>query len=354
MSTPTRLLIAASGTGGHLFPALAVAEQLPDYQIQWLGVPNRLENTLVPDIYPLNIVPVEGFQGGFGIKTIKIGLNFVLAVFQVQKLIKQQKIDAVFTTGGYIAAPAILAARLQNKPAILHESNFIPGKVTRFLSRWCSKIALGFQGTAQYLPQVVTEYVSTPVRSQFLTPQKLDLAIPDDAILIVVVGGSQGAVALNELVRKAALSWLEKGAYLVHLTGNNDRDVASLEHPHYIHLPFYENMAGLLQRANLAISRAGAGTLTELAITETPAILIPYPYAAENHQTYNAQVFVDAGAAVMYPQSELTAEVLENQVNQWLENPANLQTMAEKTCQLAIADSAIQLANSIRQLISQT
>jgi UDP-N-acetylglucosamine--N-acetylmuramyl-(pentapeptide) pyrophosphoryl-undecaprenol N-acetylglucosamine transferase len=354
MSTSTRLLIAASGTGGHLFPALAVAEQLPDYQIQWLGVPNRLENTLVPDTYPLNIVPVEGFQGGFGIKTIKIGLNFVLAVFQVQKLIKQQKIDAVFTTGGYIAAPAILAARLQNKPAILHESNFIPGKVTRFLSRWCNKIALGFQGTAQYLPQVVTEYVSTPVRSQFLTPQKLDLAIPDDAILIVVVGGSQGAVALNQLVRKTALSWLEKGAYLVHLTGNNDRDVASLEHPRYIHLPFYENMAGLLQRANLAISRSGAGTLTELAITETPAILIPYPYAAEDHQTYNAQVFVDAGAAVMYPQSELTAEVLENQVNQWLENPANLQTMAEKTRQLAIADSAIQLANSIRQLISQT
>lgn len=354
MSTPTRLLIAASGTGGHLFPALAVAEQLPDYQIQWLGVPNRLENTLVPDTYPLNIVPVEGFQGGFGIKTIKIGLNFVLAVFQVQKLIKQQKIDAVFTTGGYIAAPAILAARLQNKPAILHESNFIPGKVTRFLSRWCSKIALGFQGTAQYLPQVVTEYVSTPVRSQFLTPQKLDLAIPDDAILIVVVGGSQGAVALNQLVRKAALSWLEKGAYLVHLTGNNDRDVASLKHPRYIHLPFYENMAGLLQRANLAISRAGAGTLTELAITETPAILIPYPYAAEDHQTYNAQVFVDAGAAVMYSQSELTAEVLQNQVNQWLENPANLQIMAEKTRQLAIADSAIQLANSIRQLISQT
>jgi UDP-N-acetylglucosamine--N-acetylmuramyl-(pentapeptide) pyrophosphoryl-undecaprenol N-acetylglucosamine transferase len=335
-----------------LFPALAVAEQLSDYKIQWLGVPHRLENTLVPDCYPLNIIPVEGLQGSFGIKTIKIAWNFVAAIFQVQKLIKQQQIDAVFTTGGYIAAPAILAARLQNKPAILHEANFIPGKVTRFLSRWCSKIALGFAGTNQYLPQVETEYVSTPVRSQFLTPQNLDLAISDDAILIVVAGGSQGAVALNQLVRKAASTWLDKGAYIVHLTGNNDRDANSLEHPHYIHLPFYDNMAGLLQRANLAVSRAGAGTLTELAITATPAILIPYPYAAEDHQTYNAKVFVDAGAAVMYFQSELTVETLQNQVNQWLETPEILQQMAEKTQQLAIANSAIQLANLIRHLNS--
>lgn len=352
MPTPTRLLIAASGTGGHLFPALAVAEQLSDYDVQWLGVPHRLENTLLPDSYPLNIVAVEGFQGGFGIKTFKIAWNLVSAVFRVQKLIQEQQIDVVFTTGGYIAAPAILAARLQNKPTILHESNFIPGKVTRFLSRWCSKIALGFQGTSQYLPQVATEYVSTPVRSQFLTSQNLDLAIPDDAILIVVAGGSQGAVALNQLVRKAASTWLDKGAYIVHLTGNNDRDVNSLEHPRYIHLPFYDNMAGLLQRANLAVSRAGAGTLTELAITATPAILIPYPYAAEDHQTYNAKVFVDAGAAVMYPQSELTVEVLQNKVNEWLEAPVTLQQMAEKTQNLAIADSAIRLANSIRHLVN--
>ena len=351
MSKPTRLLIAASGTGGHLFPALAVAEQLSDYKIQWLGVPNRLENTLVPETYPLNIIKVEGLQKPLGITTIKIALNFITAVIRVRKLIDEQKIDAVFTTGGYIAAPAILAAKLHNKPAILHEANFIPGKVTRFLSRWCNIIALGFEGTAQYLPQVKTDYVSTPVRSEFLTPQKLDLEIPDDAILIVVAGGSQGAVSVNNLVREAAVAWLDKGAYIVHLTGNNDRDVDSLQHPNYIHLPFYDNMAGLLQRADLAISRAGAGTLTELAITATPAILIPYPYAAEDHQTFNAKVFVEANGAIMYPQATITAETLQEKVIQWLDSPETLATMAENTKQLAIADSATQLANSIRSLI---
>ncbi len=351
MSEPTRLLIAASGTGGHLFPALAVAEELSDYEIEWLGVPNRLETSLIPEKYQLNIISVEGFQQGLGIQTVKIALRFISSIFQVRKLIKKHQIDAVFTTGGYIAAPAILAARLEKKPTIIHESNFIPGKVTRFLSRWCNIIALGFAGTKEYLPQVETQYVSTPVRSQFLSPQNLDLPTPADAILIVVVGGSQGAVAVNRLVRQAAASWLETGAYIVHLTGEKDPDVESLEHPQYIHLPFYDNMAGLLQRANLAISRAGAGTVTELAITETPAVLIPYPYAAEDHQTYNARVFADAGAGVVYQQSELTAEILKKQLIQWLQSPDKLQEMANQAKTVALKDSAAILANMIRELI---
>lgn len=350
-SSPTRLLIAASGTGGHLFPALAVAQQLSDYEIEWLGVRDRLETTLVPDNYPLNIVPIEGFQQGLSVKSLKIIPRLLSSIWQTHKLIKEHHIDAVFTTGGYIAAPAILAARWQGKPAVIHEANYIPGKVTRFLSRWCNIVALGFAGTAQYLPQVETVFVSTPVRPQFLQPQPLDLPIPEDATVILVTGGSQGAVSLNKLVRAAAPAWLERGAYIVHLTGKNDPDAESLQHPQYISMAFSDNMAGLLQRANLAISRAGAGALTELALTGTPAILIPYPYAAEDHQTYNAQEFVAAGAGIVYQQSELTAEILIEQVNQWLENPEQLPIMADKARSLAVTDSATRLAGIVRNLI---
>jgi UDP-N-acetylglucosamine--N-acetylmuramyl-(pentapeptide) pyrophosphoryl-undecaprenol N-acetylglucosamine transferase len=346
----TRLLIAASGTGGHLFPALAVAEQLPEYQIEWLGVPNRLEKTLVGDRYLLHTIPIEGFQQRFGLKSIKITLRFISSVFQVQKLIRDRQIEAVFTTGGYIAAPAILAARLQKIPAVLHEANFIPGKVTRFLSRWCDTVALGFEGTTQYLPHIRTTYVSTPVRSQFLSSQSLDLSVPPEAPLIVVMGGSQGAVAVNKLVREAAPAWFEECAIVVHLTGEKDPDVASLKHPQYISMPFYDNMAGLLQRANLAISRAGAGALTELAVTKTPAILIPYPYAAEDHQAYNARVFADAGAAIVYRQAELTAKVLQERVLDLLQTPSQLQQMAEQAATLAMTDSAERLANLVRSL----
>ena len=327
-SSPTRILIAASGTGGHLFPAIALAQQLSDYEIEWLGTVNRMETSLVPDEYPLNIISVEGFQQKFSLKTLKIVSGFITSIFKTQKLIKEHQIDAVFTTGGYIAAPAILAARLQKKPAVIHESNYIPGKVTKFLSRWCDVVALGFAGTSRYLPQAKTVYVSTPVRSQFLTPQTIDLNIPDHATVILIVGGSQGAVAINKLVREAAPAWFDLGAYVVHLTGNNDPDADSLKHSNYISMPFSDNMAGLLQRANLAIGRSGASTITELAFTGTPAVLIPYPYAAEDHQTYNAKELADAGAAVVYQQSDLTADILQKQVSEWLRSPNKAESLA--------------------------
>jgi UDP-N-acetylglucosamine--N-acetylmuramyl-(pentapeptide) pyrophosphoryl-undecaprenol N-acetylglucosamine transferase len=346
--TPIRLLIAASGTGGHLFPALAVAERLKDYKIEWLGVPNRLEQTLVPSDYTLHTVPVEGFQTNLSLKTIKIFSGLVGSVFQVRRLLKERQIDIVFTTGGYIAGPAIAAARLQGIPVILHESNFLPGKVTRWFSRWCTTVALGFAGSSQYLPGASTCWVSTPVRSQFLTSQPLDLPIPDDAPLIAVVGGSQGAVAVNQIVRNCAQAWLNEGACIVHLTGEKDPEADNLKHPRYFALPFYQNMAGLLQRANLAISRAGAGTLTELAVTKTPAILIPYPFAAEDHQTYNAKVFADAEAAYSYRQAELTPKLLEERVLTLLRSREKLLQMSEKMADMALVDSAERLANLVK------
>jgi UDP-N-acetylglucosamine--N-acetylmuramyl-(pentapeptide) pyrophosphoryl-undecaprenol N-acetylglucosamine transferase len=346
-----RLLIAASGTGGHLFPALAVAEQLPDYQIEWLGVPDRLEQTLVPASYPLHTIPVGGFQKRLSLHSLRVLLRLITSVFQVRRLLKERNINLVFTTGGYIAGPAIVAARLGGIPVILHESNFLPGKVTRWFSPLCHTVALGFAGSASYLPRARTTWVSTPVRSQFRSPQSLDLPIPADKTLIVVAGGSQGAVALNQLVRQCAPAWLATGAMIVHLTGEKDPDAYSFQHPQYISLPFYDNMAGLWQRANLAISRAGAGTLTELAVTQTPAILIPYPFAAEDHQAYNAKVFADAGAACVYRQEDLTPQLLENQVLDLLKSPEKLQVMAEKASSLALLDSAEKLAQLIRTMI---
>jgi UDP-N-acetylglucosamine--N-acetylmuramyl-(pentapeptide) pyrophosphoryl-undecaprenol N-acetylglucosamine transferase len=351
-ASPTRLLIAASGTGGHLFPAIALAQELTDYQIEWLGTANRLETSLVPEEYPLNLIAVEGLQQKLSWKTLKIMGSFFASIWQTQKLIKEHQIDGVFTTGGYIAAPAILAARLCQKPTIIHESNYIPGKVTKFLSRWCDVVALGFAGTAQYLPQARTVHVGTPVRSQFLSPQPLDLDIPQDAIVILVAGGSQGAIAVNQLIRKAAPAWFDLGAYVVHLTGQSDPEADSLRHPQYIPLPFSDNMAGLLQRANLAISRAGAGTITELAFTGTPAVLIPYPFAAEDHQSYNAQEFKDAGAGVVYQQAQLTVEILQAQVSQWLRSPELLQDMAAKAKKLAVTDSTARLGELVHSVIT--
>ena len=360
--TAPRLLIAASGTGGHLFPALAVADALPDYHIEWLGVPDRLETTLVGDRYPLHQIQVGGFQGRLGVGSAKTLYALGRSIFQVRQLLQEKQFQGVFTTGGYISSPAILAARSLGLPVILHESNALPGKVTRWFSPWCTAVALGVETAKQYLPHSHTVYVGTPVRPEFLTEngQLLDLPIPDSVPLLVVVGGSQGAVAVNQLVRTCAPEWLAAGIWIVHLTGEADPDRERLQHPHYISLPFYDGMAALFQRANLAISRAGAGTLTELAITHTPSILIPYPYAAEDHQAYNAAIFGSVGAALVFQQADLSADLLRTKVLNLFLNDRNvretdsgseLQRMAQKSGELAVKDSALRVAQQIQTLI---
>ncbi|MBF2064532.1 MAG: undecaprenyldiphospho-muramoylpentapeptide beta-N-acetylglucosaminyltransferase [Calothrix sp. C42_A2020_038] len=356
VDTPTRLLIAASGTGGHLFPAIALSEKLPQYQIEWLGVPNRLETQLVPKQYKLNTISVEGFQKGFGISSLLTLGKLIGSILEVRKLLKQGNFQGVFTTGGYIAGPSVIAARTLGLPVILHEANALPGKVTRFFGPWCDAVAVGFEVAAKYLPKAKTIYTSTPVRSQFLDEgivSTLDLAIPEGVPLIVVFGGSQGAVAINKLVRQAASAWFEAGAYVVHLTGDNDPDANSLQHPQYICLPFYKNMAALLRRANLAISRSGAGSLTELAVCGTPSILIPYPFAAEDHQTYNAKVFTAVNAALLFKQSELTAETLQSEVLRLLESKDELRQMGENARTVALTDSAEKLAQLVREVIEK-
>ncbi len=354
VQAPKRLLIAASGTGGHLFPAIALAEQLPDYQIEWLGVPNRLETQLVPKQYSLNTIAVEGFQQGLGLSSLRILGKLISSVLEVRKLLQQGKFQGVFTTGGYIAGPAVIAARSLGLPVILHESNALPGKVTRFFGPWCSAVAVGFEVAAKYLSRAKTVYTGTPVRSQFLDEgieASLDLPIPKGVPLIVVFGGSQGAVAVNKLVRGAATAWFDAGAWVVHLTGDQDPEADSLKHPQYICLPFYSNMAALLRRANLAISRSGAGSLTEMGVCGTPAILIPYPFAAEDHQTYNAEVFTSVGAALMFQQSELNTLLLQGKVLSLLQSPEDLQKMGEKARAIAVPDSAEKLAQLVRQLV---
>lgn len=352
---PNRLLIAASGTGGHLFPAIAVAEQLSDYQIEWLGVPNRLETQLLPERYPLHTIDVEGFQERLGVGTFRTLTRFVRSIRQVRTLLKEKGFQGVFSTGGYIAGPAILAARSLGLPVVLHESNALPGKTTRWLSPWCTVVAIGFDSATTYLKRAKTVYLGTPVRQEFRQASgsesiSCDLPIPANVPLIVVVGGSQGAVAVNRLVRQCAPAWFDAGAWVVHLTGQNDPDVHTLQHPHYVALPFYDKMAGLLRRANLAISRAGAGTLTELAVTQTPSILIPYPFAAEDHQTYNAAIFGAVGAAYVYRQTDLKADMLQDRVLQLLRSPEILQRMTQAAADLAIVDSAERLALLIRQI----
>ena len=296
----SRLLIAASGTGGHLFPALAVAQALPaNWTIHWLGVPGRLEQELVPAEYVLHTVNAGGLQGRGLQKLINL-VRLLAASWTVRQLIRRERIRVVFSSGGYIAAPAILAARWCGIPVVLHESNGVPGKVTRLLGRFCSGVAVGLPQAAERLPHCRPRVTGTPVRQSFLQSAPAPDWVPlGEGPLLVVMGGSQGAVGLNRMVRPLLPRLLASGCRVVHLCGSQDPDSGQLQHPGYVERPFSDEMPGLLQHADLVISRAGAGSLSELAVCGSPAILVPFPQAADHHQDANAGAAAAVGAAVI-------------------------------------------------------
>jgi UDP-N-acetylglucosamine--N-acetylmuramyl-(pentapeptide) pyrophosphoryl-undecaprenol N-acetylglucosamine transferase len=311
-----RLLIAASGTGGHLFPALAVAEALPaGWDVHWLGVPDRLERQLVPSRYPLHTVKAGGLQGR-GLRRLLNLLRLLAATRTVRRLIRRESIDAVFSTGGYIAAPAILAARWCGVPVVLHESNAIPGRVTRLLSRLCSCVALGLPAAAEDLRRCRPVVTGTPVRAAFLQhAPPPDWTPAGEGPLLLVMGGSQGAVGLNRMVRPLLARLSAAGVRVVHLTGSNDPEAGRGSAPAgVVERPFCDSMAGLLQHADLAVSRSGAGALSELAVCGTPAVLVPYPAAADQHQDANASAAASLAAAVIVRQHPPESPVLERTI----------------------------------------
>ncbi len=360
----TRLLIAASGTGGHLFPALAVADALPaSWSVRWLGVPDRLETELVPGRYRLTTVRAGGLQGR-GLRKICQLLQLLAATVKIRRLIRQEDCSVVFTTGGYIAAPAILAARWCRRPVLLHESNVIPGRVTRLLARFCTVVAIGLPAAAQRIPGCRAVVTGTPVRENFRIRQALPVWVPEgEGPLLLVMGGSQGAVGLNRMVRRVLPELLQRGCRVVHLSGSNDPDAQQLHHPNLVERAFSDEIPGLLQHADLCISRAGAGSLSELAITATPAVLVPYPQAADQHQEANAACAAELGAAVIVHQHPPEDHGLETTLQHLLgsrllgwapgSSPPGadpLKAMAEGMQQLAVADAEQQLVRLLQQI----
>ena len=216
----------------------------------WLGVPDRLETSLVPDRFGLITVKAGGLQGR-GLTKLAQLIRLLLASINVCQVIHRESIDAVFTTGGYIAAPAILAARWCGIPVVIHESNAIPGRVTRLLGRLCSAVAIGLPAAAKRIPGSHPVVTGTPVRAAFLSQQPLPEWVPQgDGPLLVVMGGSQGAVGLNRMVRAILPNLLAQGCRVVHLTGENDPEINQLRHANLAERCFSDEIPGLLQHAD--------------------------------------------------------------------------------------------------------
>lgn len=355
MSQPCALVMAG-GTGGHIFPGLAMAEALRarGWRVHWLGVPGSMEDRLVPP-RGFAFEPVEfGGVRGKGLKTLALlPLRLTRALWQARAVLKRVKPDVVLGLGGYITVPGGLAARLSGVPILLHEQNSIAG----MSNRWLAKLAeRSFSAYPAALPG--GEWVGNPLRTEFLQQPApaARFAGRSGPLRLLVVGGSLGAQALNQVLPLAlALIPFEQRPIVTHQGGEKQIDAlreAYAEADVQATLtPFIRDTAQAFADADLVIARAGASTVTELAAIGAAAAFVPFPHAVDDHQTHNARFLVDAGAGWLLPQSELTPERLAGLL-QGLDR-AELLARAEKAHALRQTGAVEAMVAACERLLEQ-
>ena len=356
----SKVMIMAGGTGGHVYPAMAVAEYLTELNtnIVWLGTKKGLEADVVPKKgYPLLFLDVKGVRGKSFISKLISPLIIIRAIIQSIKIIRQQKPDVVLGMGGFVSGPGGIAAYLLRVPLCIHEQNAIAGLTNKLLRPFASIVLQAFPGSFNGASNVIT--VGNPVRKSILTlSEKNDEASgSNDEINILIVGGSLGARTLNRVVPKVLKEIsLTKKINIKHQTGKKNFSETEKNY-HDVDLdgdivPYIDDIAMAYRWADLVICRSGAMTISELAIVGIASILIPYPYAVDDHQTMNARYLSDHGYAILIRESDLSESVLKNAINKLTKSKDYLKTIAESVKTLgmpkatsAVAEKCLELAH---------
>lgn len=347
-----RILIIAGGTGGHVFPGIAVAEQLRDqgHEVIWLGTERGLESRIVPDAdLPLEVITISGLRGKGVIALLLAPLHLLRALWQSLVILRRQQPDVVLGMGGFVSGPGGVAAWLLRLPVCVHEQNSVAGMTNLLLSRLARRVMEAFPGA---MPAAVhAELVGNPVRRDLhaLPDPQERLAGRAGAVRLLIIGGSQGARRLNQVVPAAVGQLIQRLPLDVrHQSGSADQD---LVRRNYATLgvqaevsAFIDDMTAAYSWADLVICRAGALTVTELAAVGLASILVPYPHAVDDHQTSNARWLCEHDAAALIPESELTPGHLAELLHQLGQDRSHLQAMAVNARSLAKPDAAARVA----------
>ncbi len=357
-----KLLLAGGGTGGHLFPAIALAEQLkqeePQSEVLFVGTEKGLEARMLPELgWPLKTIEMSGWAGLGMLSRVKVLGKLMKSFAQSRTIIRQFNPDVVVGVGGYASVPALLAAKTLGIPYLVHEQNAWPGLANRLLGQWAKRVCLSFDEADRAFHRSATVLTGNPVRSAMEECPK----IADGKPCLLVFGGSQGARAINRAVVSSLPFWGEWQDKLdiVHQSGELDYEetVKGYKEQGWSNVdvqPFIKNMAQAYEKATLIICRAGATTLAELTACGRPAILVPYPHAAAGHQSGNAQALAAKGAALMMEEADLTPERLAQLVNGLLHDRASIMSMAATAKGLARRGAAARLLQECRTVLTET
>ncbi len=349
------IFIAGGGTGGHIMPALAVARQLvqdnDNLQVEFIGTAQGMEATLVPEAgFKLHELPVRPLKR-VGLKnTIKALFALPKALLASLSLIKEARPMAVIGVGGYAAGPIVLAAWLKGIPTAIMEQNSFPGLTNRILSKLVREIYTGMP--TQRFPVKKVRFLGNPVRKEIIAAREHQYEEPQNGFTLLVAGGSQGAHAINQLLADAAPKLKAiSGLKIIHQAGKSDIELLQKVYSEAgitaEVFAFDTKMAERYSAAHLIIARAGAMTISEIAAIGRPAILIPFPYASDNHQLFNAKYLANYGAAIIMEQKVTTPALLAKKVLDLAAHPASLSDMAQKARELGKVEAARQIAAAL-------
>lgn len=346
------ILLMAGGTGGHVFPALAIAQALQqkDFKICWLGTPQGLEARVVPQAgIEIHYIDIKGLRGKGVLRLLTAPFKIAIAVWQSLKVLRQLRPVAVVGMGGFVSGPGGIAAWLSRIPLLIHEQNAIAGLTNRWLARLARQVMQAFPRTFPENYHAI--HTGNPLRANIMAVRdQTKMLKKDDILHILVVGGSLGAQALNETV-PSALQQIRAKIAVLHQTGRNQQVTTQQRYEKanfsVTVTEFIEDMAAAYAWADLVICRAGALTISELAQAGVASILVPFPHAVDDHQTHNARFLSDNKAAILLPQPELTVEKLSYLINELAEDTAKLTAMSHAARQAATPEALQQVVEIV-------
>jgi UDP-N-acetylglucosamine--N-acetylmuramyl-(pentapeptide) pyrophosphoryl-undecaprenol N-acetylglucosamine transferase len=351
-----RAILAGGGTGGHVIPALAIAQQLKATyaaEVLFIGTARGIENRLVPAAgFPLRLIEVGALNRVSLATRLKTAVRLPLAIWDARRLLTEFQPDVVIGVGGYASGPAMLAAILKGVPTLAFEPNVVPGFANRIVARWVSAAAVHFEETAKYFRHA--EVTGVPVRQAFfeIAERQQDIGQPT----LLVFGGSQGAHAINHAMTQCLPELMKQapGIHIIHQTGERDyRDVQAAYQraaPSAEVFPFIHDMPAFFARADLVLCRSGASTVAEITAAGKPAVFVPFPRAADDHQRVNAQALERAGAAVLLEETKLDEVWLVETIGALLSDPARLRSMSQAARGLSHPNAARDIAAMAAEL----
>jgi len=361
-----KLLIGGGGTGGHIYPGLSLARYVLSVsagsEILFVGSEAGLEQKIVPASgFRLATIPAKGFQRSF--KQFGLVISSLYGgIRQAGKIIEDFKPDVVLGTGGFVAAPLVMAALTKRVPVVIHEQNALPGLANRLLAPFVSRVCISFAETAKKMSRLSrVVHTGNPRSTEVVSLSRKEgcsaLGLDRNKAIILIYGGSRGALRLNEVVTDYLIeSTLPQQLTVVFVTGEiYFQEISGKLNPlpEQVKLyPYLNQMPEALVAADLAITRSGATTLAELTALGLPAILIPSPNVVNNHQYYNARMLSDVGAAVLIEEKEFNSKKLEQEINRLINNPGLRSVMQENSKALGVTDAAERLYRSLEEVVS--